>query len=65
LAGDIVIVLQLKEKHEIFQRRGDDLVCRHTITLSEALTGYEFTLTHLDKRVLLVKSKEGAITKVC
>jgi DnaJ family protein A protein 2 len=32
---------------------------KKTITLAEALCGYQFNITHLDKRVLVVKSEGG------
>jgi DnaJ family protein A protein 2 len=60
--GDIVLVLQEKE-HPIFKRDGEDLVMQKKITLSEALCGFQFTITHLDNRVLLVKSQQGEIIK--
>jgi len=33
------------------------------ITLIEALTGYEFVLTHLDGRKIRIKSKVGEVIK--
>jgi len=58
--GDIVVVLQQKE-HDRFKRDGDDLLMEHTLTLVEALTGFEFFIPHLDGRVLRVKSAPGEI----
>jgi len=64
LAGDIIVVLKLKEEKDCkFIRKGDHLVMEKKITLLEALTGYEFLIEHLDERVLLVKSKPGDITE--
>ncbi|KAG6555880.1 hypothetical protein Mapa_002522 [Marchantia paleacea] len=60
--GDIVFVLQLKE-HPKFKRKGDDLFVEHTLTLTEALCGFQFPLTHLDSRQLLIKSSPGEIIK--
>jgi DnaJ family protein A protein 2 len=60
--GDIVFVLQLKE-HPKFKRKGDDLFVEHTLTLTEALCGFHFPLTHLDGRQLLIKSNVGEIVK--
>jgi len=34
-----------------------------TITLYEALVGFEFVVTHLDKRKILIKSQPGEITR--
>jgi DnaJ family protein A protein 2 len=61
-AGDIVFVLQQKE-HSKFQRKGDDLFVEHTLSLTEALCGFQFPLTHLDGRQLLVKTTPGEIIK--
>jgi DnaJ family protein A protein 2 len=62
--GDIVIVLQEKEDPSCpFIRKGDDLIYKHNLTLSEALTGYRFPLTHLDDRVLIIQSQPNDIVK--
>ncbi|XP_052302834.1 dnaJ protein homolog 1 isoform X3 [Populus trichocarpa] len=58
LQGDVVAVLQLKE-HPNFERKLDDLYVKRTINLTEALCGYQFSLTHLDGRQLLIKSNPG------
>lgn len=60
--GDIVFVLQLKE-HPMFKRKGDDLIVEHNLSLTEALCGFKFILTHLDGRQLLIKSNPGEIVK--
>jgi DnaJ family protein A protein 2 len=62
VTGDIVFVLQLKE-HPKFKRKGDDLFVEHTLSLTEALCGFQFPLTHLDGRQLLIKSNPGEIVK--
>ena len=58
--GDIVFVIQQVE-HETYERKGDDLYIKKTITLSQALTGFSFPLTTLDDRELLVKSRPGQV----
>ncbi|KAF7120157.1 hypothetical protein RHSIM_Rhsim13G0197500 [Rhododendron simsii] len=60
--GDIVFVLQQKE-HPKFKRKGDDLFLEHTLSLTEALCGFRFVLTHLDGRQLLIKSNPGEVVK--
>ncbi|WCJ22967.1 hypothetical protein M5689_005024 [Euphorbia peplus] len=62
VTGDIVFVLQLKN-HPKFERRHDDLIVKHTLTLTEALCGFQFSLTHLDGRQLLIKSDPGQVIK--
>jgi len=62
LTGDIVFVLQLKE-HPKFKRKFDDLYVEHTLSLTEALCGFQFALTHLDGRQLLIKSNPGEVIK--
>ncbi|CAI0385684.1 unnamed protein product [Linum tenue] len=62
VTGDIVFVLQLKE-HPKFKRKVDDLEMEHTISLTEALCGFQFELTHLDGRHLLIKSNPGEVIK--
>ncbi|KAJ4727232.1 DnaJ-like protein [Melia azedarach] len=62
ITGDIVFVLQQKD-HPKFKRKFDDLYIDHTLSLTEALCGFQFALTHLDGRQLLVKSNPGEIIK--
>ncbi|KAJ4953828.1 hypothetical protein NE237_030660 [Protea cynaroides] len=62
ITGDIVFMLQQKE-HPKFKRKYDDLYVEHTLSLTEALCGFQFALTHLDGRQLLIKSNPGEIIK--
>ena len=62
VTGDIVFVLQQKE-HPKFKRKGDDLFVEHSLSLTEALCGFQFILTHLDGRQLLIKSNPGEVIK--
>lgn len=61
-AGDVVLVLKAKE-HPIFERRGNDLIMKRTITITEALCGFKMAIEHLDKRVLLVTCNPGELIK--
>ena len=60
VAGDIVFVMQEKE-HAVFQRKGVNLIMQKTVSLVEALCGFEMVLTHLDKRTLHIKTKPGDV----
>jgi len=60
--GDIIFVVQEKE-HATFKRKGPDLFLEKTISLAEALCGFQMTVTHLDKRELVVATNEGDIIK--
>jgi len=62
IPGDVILVLQQKE-HSVFKREGDDLVIEKKILLVEALCGFQFTITQLDGRVLVVKSREKEIIR--
>ncbi|KAG9149114.1 hypothetical protein Leryth_010704 [Lithospermum erythrorhizon] len=62
VTGDIVFVVQLKE-HPKFTRKGNDLFVEHTLSLTEALCGFQFVLSHLDGRQLLIKSMAGEVVK--
>lgn len=62
VTGDIVFILQLKE-HPKFKRKQDDLYVEHNISLTEALCGFRFVLTHLDGRQLLIKTNPGEVIK--
>lgn len=59
-SGDINFVIQEKE-HEVFKRKGADLLISKTLSLNQALTGFEWTVTHLDGRVLHITSRPGEV----
>jgi len=59
-AGDIIFVVSEK-KHDVFRRNGNDLIIDYKITLVEALTGFAFTIKHLDDRELFIKSGKNEI----
>merc|ERR1719436_2068211 len=60
--GDVVFVVKQKE-HAEFKRKGADLYIERTISLVEALCGFEIEVTHLDGRTLLVKTSPGEIIR--
>ncbi|XP_010544327.1 PREDICTED: dnaJ protein homolog [Tarenaya hassleriana] len=62
VTGDVVFVIQQKE-HPKFKRKGENLFYEHTLSLTEALCGFQFVLTHLDGRQLLIKSNPGEVVK--
>merc|ERR1740130_245387 len=62
LAGDVVFVVQQKD-HELFKRKGADLIMEKEITLQESLCGFNFPLQHLDGRYLTINSGKGDITE--
>ena len=64
-AGDVVIVLDEKE-HNVFRRRGIDLLMQLEISLTEALCGFQRSIQTLDDRSLVIMSLPGtAAYKVC
>lgn len=61
--GDVIFIV-VQKQHAVFQRKGLDLKMEKKLTLVEALTGFEFTIDHLDgQRQLVVKSQPGEIIK--
>lgn len=60
--GDINFIVQEKE-HDTFKRKGADLLITKTLSLNEALCGFEWTITHLDKRKVVIKSRPGEVIK--
>ena len=51
IPGDVIMVLKQK-KHRRFERRGNDLYHRMTISLKDALTGFSTSIPHLDGHVV-------------
>lgn len=62
IPGDVVFVIQQKE-HELFKRKGADLIMEKEITLQEALCGFVFPLQHLDGRYLNISNRPGEIVE--
>jgi DnaJ-class molecular chaperone len=60
IPGDIVIVIEEKP-HPFFKRSGQDLYCEVKIDLLTALAGGQFSITHLDDRVLMVNILPGEV----
>eukprot|EP00466_Bigelowiella_natans_P007568 jgi/Bigna1/92986/estExt_fgenesh1_pm.C_1300007 len=59
--GDVVVTLD-ERQNSIFKRDGVHLKMKKSISLMEALGGgFEFTIRHLDNRILKVNSEEGTV----
>jgi DnaJ family protein A protein 2 len=58
--GDVVFVLN-EQPHGVFKRRGADLYIERSISLVEALCGFEMEIKHLDGRTLIVRSNPGDV----
>jgi len=58
--GDIKIFIKI-ENNSSFQRRGLDLIYTQTISLKEALTGFQFDMSYLDGKVYTINNTTGKI----
>jgi len=58
--GDVHFVVQETE-HELFKRKGADLLLTKTVSLNEALCGFEWQIEHLDGRHLVLQSLPGQV----
>jgi DnaJ family protein A protein 2 len=50
-------------KNKIFTRKGADLFMDKEITLLEALTGVNFTIMHLDGKIIRITNPSGQVIK--
>ncbi|KAK2952928.1 putative Chaperone protein DnaJ [Blattamonas nauphoetae] len=62
IPGDLIVVIEEKP-HAVFTRQDPDLHLRKTISLGEALCGFEFPVKHVSGKTLLIKSMDGDIIK--
>lgn len=60
MAGDLYLVVNI-EDHPRFKRVGADLFYKKKITLLEALTGFTFTIEHLDGEKVKISSIPGEV----
>jgi len=60
--GDLVFVLR-ELPHATFRRRGADLYVERTLTLKEALCGFETRVRHLDGRTLRLRTAAGEVVR--
>lgn len=60
--GDVNFVIQEKE-HELFKRKGADLLVLKSLSLNQAICGFTWQITHLDGRKIIVKTKPGEVIR--
>jgi DnaJ homolog subfamily A member 2 len=60
--GNINFIIQETE-HSLFKRKGADLLITKTLSLNEALCGFEWKITHLDNREVVIKNRPGEVIK--
>uniref|UniRef100_A0A2P2HWR4 DnaJ homolog subfamily A member 2-like n=1 Tax=Hirondellea gigas TaxID=1518452 RepID=A0A2P2HWR4_9CRUS len=60
--GNVMIVLH-ERPHADFKRDGNDLFLAKSITLIEALCGFQTTISHLDGRTLVISHPAGDVLK--
>ena len=60
--GDVIVVIKIRP-NKLFSRKGADLYMDKEISLLEALTGVNFTIMHLDGRIVRITGKEGVVIK--
>ena len=61
IPGDLLVMIHEK-KHPVYSRKNNDLLLKKSITLQEALFGYEFYLNHPDGRILKIKNEPNTVT---
>jgi len=52
-----------EQDHDVFKRKGADLLITKPISLNEALCGVEWKIKHLDGRSVVIQSKPGEVIK--
>jgi DnaJ family protein A protein 2 len=60
IPGDLIYVVQ-QEPHETFERNGENLIMKHTISLVEALCGFQLVVKQLDGRNLVITQLPGEV----
>jgi DnaJ family protein A protein 2 len=60
--GDINFIIQEKD-HDLFKRKGADLLAVKEVSLNQALCGFTWKIKHLDGRDIVIKSRPGEVIK--
>jgi len=60
--GDVILIIRCA-KHDLFTRLGADLAMSYTLSLKEALCGYDIRIPHFNGKILRVKSKSGEVVQ--
>lgn len=60
--GDVHFIVHEKA-HDVFKRKGADLLISKKLSLKEALTGFAWRIKHLDGRSLIIASKPGEVIR--
>jgi len=62
--GDVVVILREIDMGDTkYSRDGNDLIFKKTLSLRQSLTGFKFSVTHLDGRQIQIVSAPGNIIK--
>ena len=62
LQGDVILVVKVGE-HAVYERKGADLVVKHSVSLLEAITGVTLRLRSIAGSPLTVRSPPGMVVK--
>ena len=60
--GDVIAIIKIRP-NKIYNRKGADLHIERKISLLEALTGVDFTIMHLDGRMVRIQNDQGKVIK--
>ena len=60
--GDVIIQV-VEQQHDLFKRKGADILFEKEISLVEALCGLSFNVKHLDGRLIKVTNEPGEVIK--
>jgi len=60
--GDVIAVVKIRP-NKIYTRKGADLYYDKEISLLEALTSVDFTIMHLDGRMIRIQNEAGKVIK--
>jgi len=58
--GDVHFIVQEKD-HDLFKRKGADLLLVKDISVNQALTGLTWKIKHLDDRDIVIKTRPGEV----